>query len=99
MSPIVRVRLPIKTEARIPWRVAAPKKPAPIRRKGKSDHSRTTKRAGQMHNRGVDADHQVEVGDRGGRVGEVLELTRLVLDGQAQRRGPREIGGARADLK
>ena len=54
---------------------------------------RLAERAGEMRHRAVGHDHQIELRNRGGRVGEIVEMRRKIDDRPALRRGFQLLGG------
>ena len=79
--PIAQSRLAEQAHARIPGRVLTLQHPAPIGIGFRQEQPHgLTERAGYMRHRGVHGHDQVQVGDEGGRVGEVLQLFASHLD-------------------
>ena len=74
LSQAPRTRLPEQARARIPGRIRAFEQPAKIGRERQQDEDRLAERAGEMRNRGVDRDDEIERGDDGRRVGKILEI-------------------------
>src|SRR6266404_4879036 len=57
--PVICARLPEQTYRRIPGRIVAVEQPSPIRRERQQQPRRLAQRAGKMHGRVVDGDHQI----------------------------------------
>src|SRR5579862_1684183 len=72
--PIADRSLTKNTHARIPWAVGPIEQPPPIRREWHQKRYRLAHGAGEMHDRCVDADHEIEHRHDGGGVGKVGKI-------------------------
>jgi hypothetical protein len=99
--PIAELALAKQPQRRVPRAVLAFGEPAPVGRERHHHPARPAERAGEMHDRGVDRDHQVEMRQRRRGVGEGLQVRREIdhFAARVRARQADEVGRALADLQ
>ena len=80
VRPVLALVLAEQPHGRVPGIILAVEHPAPIGHPRQQHPDRLAERAGEMRDRGVDRDHQIERGDGAGGVGEILEFGRKIFD-------------------
>src|SRR5229473_833519 len=96
--PVAAPGLAEEALAGIPGIVGAGAMVAPVRQEGQRHPARAAERAGQMCDRGVHGDHQVEHGHRRCRLGEIGQM-RAEIDEAVAEAELGDFGHARADLQ
>ena len=97
VGPGLVLALAEQPHGRVPRIVLAPDQPAPIGDPGQQHPNRLAERAGQMGDRGIDRDHQVERRHRAGSRGEIVEPERQIIELARSLR--LDVAGARPDLQ
>ena len=87
--PIVARPLAEEPRRRIPGAVLALEEPAPIRNEGQEDEDALAHRAGEMGDRRVDGNHEIEIGDGARSLCKVGEFRRRLGDGCSKLHAPR----------
>jgi hypothetical protein len=72
--PIARCRLAEEAQARVPRTIRTIEQRAPLRRKRQHHTAGPPRGACQVHDRGVDGDHPVEIGDDRRGLGEIGQM-------------------------
>ena len=80
VGPVLALFLAEQPHGRIPGIVLAIEQPAPVGHPRQQHPDRLAQRAGDMRNRRVDGDDEVERADGGGGIDKVLERRREILD-------------------
>src|SRR5258708_2713202 len=72
--PVAKRRLTEQSRARVPPAALARARPAPIGRERNEDPDRTAHGACKVRDRSVHRDHEIDKGEDGGCIGEIVEL-------------------------